>query len=179
MQAFLLSENCDMTDQQKQDELWMHEALSLADHAENAGEVPVGALVVLNGEVIGEGWNHPISGHDPTAHAEIMALRDAANRVGNYRLVDADLYVTIEPCTMCAGAMIHARIRRLVYGASEEKSGVARSNGQLFNQPWVNHNVEVVSGVLESQCSQKISAFFQRRRAEKKALKQAARSQPD
>ncbi len=166
-----------MTDLNQQDELWMHEALSLADHAENAGEVPVGAVVVLNGEVIGEGWNHPISGHDPTAHAEIMALRDAANRVGNYRLVDADIYVTIEPCTMCAGAMVHARIRRLVYGASEEKSGVAKSNGQLFGQPWMNHNVEVISGVLADQCSEKISSFFKRRRAEKKALKKAVTEQ--
>ena len=166
-----------MSEQKIQDEQWMHEALALADHAENAGEVPVGAVVVLNGEIIGEGWNHPISGHDPTAHAEIMALRDAAARVGNYRLVDADMYVTIEPCTMCAGAMVHARIRRLVYGASEEKSGVAKSNGQLFEQPWMNRNVEVVSGVLADQCSEKISRFFQRRRAEKKALKQAAKEQ--
>jgi len=158
-----------MTELQAQDELWMHEALSLADHAENAGEVPVGAVVVLNGEVIGEGWNHPISGHDPTAHAEIMALRDAAARVGNYRLVDADLYVTIEPCTMCAGAMVHARIRRVVYGASEEKAGVANSNGLLFEQPWMNHSVDVVSGVLAEECSQKISNFFSRRRAEKRA----------
>ncbi len=147
----------------------MHQALTLADHAEQAGEVPVGAVVVLHGEVIGEGWNHPISGHDPTAHAEIMALRDAANRVGNYRLVDADLYVTIEPCTMCAGALVHARIRRLIYGASEPKSGVVQSNGQLLSQAWFNHRVEVVAGVLADQCSAKISQFFQRRRDAKKA----------
>ncbi|MGH1461477.1 MAG: tRNA adenosine(34) deaminase TadA [Neptuniibacter sp.] len=166
-----------MLDKYTQDELWMHEALSLADHAENAGEVPVGAVVVLNGEIIGEGWNHPISGHDPTAHAEIMALRDAASRVGNYRLVDADLYVTIEPCTMCAGAIVHARIKRLIYGASEEKAGVVKSNGQLFDQPWVNHQVGVVSGVLAEQCSSKISNFFQRRRAEKKAQKLAKKEQ--
>lgn len=177
MQAFLFSENTNMSDQLLQDELWMHEALSLADHAENAGEVPVGAVVVLNGEIIGEGWNHPISGHDPTAHAEIMALRDAASRVGNYRLVNADLYVTIEPCTMCAGAIVHSRIRRLVYGASEEKSGVAQSNGQLFEQSWMNHHVEVVSGVLAEQSADKISGFFQRRRAEKKAIKKAAKEQ--
>lgn len=153
------------------DELWMHEALSLADHAENAGEVPVGAVVVLNGEIIGEGWNHPISGHDPTAHAEIMALRDAAARIGNYRLVDADLYVTIEPCTMCAGALVHARVRRVIYGAAEEKAGVVDSNGQLLQQLWMNHCVEVVRGVLEKQCKEKISQFFKRRRAEKKAEK--------
>ena len=153
------------------DELWMHEALSLADHAENAGEVPVGAVVVLNGEIIGEGWNHPISGNDPTAHAEIMALRDAASRIANYRLVDADLYVTIEPCTMCAGALVHARVRRIVYGAAEEKAGVVDSNGQLLQQSWMNHRVDVVQGVLEKQCKEKISQFFKRRRAEKKAEK--------
>ncbi len=149
----------------------MHEALALADHAENAGEVPVGAVVVLDGEVVGEGWNHPISGHDPTAHAEIMALRDAAARVGNYRLVGAELYVTIEPCTMCAGAIVHSRVSRVIYGASEEKAGVVDSNCQLFQQPWVNHQVEVTSGILADACRQKISAFFQRRRAEKKAAK--------
>jgi tRNA(adenine34) deaminase len=102
-----------VSEQKQQDLLWMHEALALADHAENAGEVPVGAVVVLDGEVVGEGWNHPISGHDPTAHAEIMALRDAAARVGNYRLVGAELYVTIEPCTMCAGAIVHSRVSRV------------------------------------------------------------------
>ena len=149
----------------------MHEALALADHAENAGEVPVVAVVVLDGEVVGEGWNHPISGHDPTAHAEIMALRDAAARVGNYRLVGAELYVTIEPCTMCAGAIVHSRVSRVIYGASEEKAGVVDSNCQLFQQPWVNHQVEVTSGILADACRQKISAFFQRRRAEKKAAK--------
>ncbi|WP_067867728.1 tRNA adenosine(34) deaminase TadA [Neptuniibacter marinus] len=160
-----------MSGRAEQDQLWMHEALALADHAENAGEVPVGAVVVLNGEVIGEGWNHPISGHDPTAHAEIMALRDAASRIGNYRLVGAELYVTIEPCTMCAGAIVHARISRVIYGASEDKAGVVDSNCQLFQQPWINHNVEVTSGVLADTCRQKISAFFQRRREEKKAEK--------
>jgi tRNA(adenine34) deaminase len=160
-----------MSEQKQQDLLWMHEALALADHAENAGEVPVGAVVVLDGEVVGEGWNHPISGHDPTAHAEIMALRDAAARVGNYRLVGAELYVTIEPCTMCAGAIVHSRVSRVIYGASEEKAGVVDSNCQLFQQPWVNHQVEVTSGVLADACRQKISAFFQRRRAEKKAAK--------
>lgn len=164
-----------MNEQQRNDEHWMREALALADHAENLGEVPVGAVVVLDGEIIGEGWNHPISGHDPTAHAEIMALRDAASRVGNYRLVGADLYVTIEPCTMCAGAIVHGRISRVIYGAAEEKAGVAKSNGYLFEQSWMNHRVEVVPGVLAALCSGKISAFFQRRRAEKKAQKQAAR----
>ncbi len=154
----------------------MQHALMLADRAEALGEVPVGAVVVLDGEVIGEGWNHPISGHDPTAHAEMMALRRAAARVGNYRLPEADLYVTIEPCTMCAGAMVHARIRRLVYGAAEEKSGVAKSNGQLFQQPWFNHLIKVEDAVLAEKCSAKISAFFSRRREEKKALRKAEKA---
>lgn len=158
-------------EQHEQDQFWMRKALLLAERANSVDEVPVGAVVVLNGEVIGEGWNKPISGHDPTAHAEIIALRDAASRIGNYRLVDADLYVTIEPCTMCAGAIVHARIRRLVYGASEQKAGVVDSNCQLFQRPWINHRIEVVSGVLADACSAKISAFFQRRRAEKKAAK--------
>jgi tRNA(adenine34) deaminase len=160
-----------MSETLEQDQRWMREALALADHAENAGEVPVGAVVVLDDEVIGEGWNHPISGHDPTAHAEIMALRDAASRVGNYRLVGADLYVTIEPCTMCAGAIVHARINRVIYGACESKSGVVDSNCQMFDQPWINHRLEVVRGVLSDECSAKISAFFKRRREEKKAAK--------
>ncbi len=158
-------------EQHEQDQFWMCKALLLAERADSADEVPVGAVVVLNGEVIGEGWNQPISGHDPTAHAEIIALRDAAARIGNYRLVGADLYVTIEPCTMCAGAIVHSRIRRLVYGASEQKAGVVESNCQLFERPWINHRIEVISGVLAETCSIKISAFFQRRRAEKKAAK--------
>jgi len=158
-------------EQHEQDQFWMRKALLLAERANSVDEVPVGAVVVLNGEVIGEGWNQPISGHDPTAHAEIIALRDAASRIGNYRLVGADLYVTIEPCTMCAGAIVHSRIRRLVYGASEQKAGVVESNCQLFERPWINHRIEVISGVLAETCSAKISAFFQRRRAEKKAAK--------
>ena len=157
------------------DDHWMQCALMLAERAAEAGEVPVGAVVVLDNQVIGEGWNQPISSHDPTAHAEVLALRDAAQKVGNYRLVDADLYVTIEPCTMCAGAMVHARVRRVVYGASEPKSGVIESNGQLLEQSWMNHRVEVTAGVLAEQCSERISLFFKQRRAEKKAAKQAAR----
>ena len=153
------------------DERWMLEALRLADKAEQLGEVPVGAVVVLDGEVIGRGWNQPISGHDPTAHAEVLALKDAAARVENYRLVNADLYVTIEPCTMCAGAMVHARLRRLVFGALEPKAGVAVSNGCLFESEWMNHKIDVLGGVLAEKCSEKISQFFQRRRQEKKANK--------
>ena len=152
---------------------WMDHALQLAGRAAELDEVPVGAVVVLDGRVIGEGWNQPISGHDPTAHAEIMALRDAAEKIGNYRLSGATLYVTIEPCTMCAGAIVHARIGRVVFGASEPKAGAVISNGQLFEQAWLNHWPEYTGGVSEQQCSLVISEFFKRRRAEKKALKLA------
>ncbi|WP_415895664.1 tRNA adenosine(34) deaminase TadA [Neptuniibacter sp. PT34_22] len=160
-------------DQREIDERWMEDALLLADRAEEINEVPVGAIVVLDGEVIGRGWNQPISGHDPTAHAEILALRDAAANVGNYRLVGADLYVTIEPCTMCTGAIVHSRIRRVIFGAVEAKAGAVQSNGQLLDQAWMNYRVEVEAGVLAERCSEKISAFFKRRRAEIKAEKLA------
>lgn len=153
---------------------WMEHALTLAERAADAGEVPVGAVIVLDDQVIGEGWNQPISGHDPTAHAEIMALRDAAERVQNYRLVGATLYVTIEPCTMCAGAIVHSRIGRVVFGATEPKAGAVISNGQLFEQSWLNHWPEYTGGVMADQCSACISAFFKQRRAEKKALKRAS-----
>lgn len=160
-------------DQREIDERWMEEALLLADRAEEINEVPVGAIVVLDGEIIGRGWNKPISDHDPTAHAEMLALRDAAANVGNYRLVGADLYVTIEPCTMCTGAIVHSRIRRVVFGAVEAKAGAVQSNGQLLDQAWMNYRVEVEAGVLAERCSEKISAFFKRRRAEIKAEKLA------
>lgn len=153
---------------------WMSRALQLAEQAAAVDEVPVGAVVVLDGEVIGEGWNQPISGHDPTAHAEIMALRDAAVKIENYRLAGATLYVTIEPCTMCAGAIVHARIKRVVFGAVEPKAGAVVSQGQLFGQSWLNHWPEVTGGVLADQCREAISQFFRRRRAEKKIQKLAA-----
>jgi len=149
----------------------MRQAQVLAARAAELGEVPVGALVVLDGAVIGEGWNRPISSHDPTAHAEIMALRQAADKVGNYRLVGAELYVTIEPCTMCAGAIIHARIARVVFGASEPKAGAVVSNSCVFDQSWVNHRPEYQGGVLAHECSLQISDFFRLRRAQKKRLK--------
>ncbi|WP_420897538.1 tRNA adenosine(34) deaminase TadA [Amphritea opalescens] len=153
----------------------MTRALALAEQAAALNEVPVGAIVVLDGQIIGEGWNQPISGHDPTAHAEMMALRDAAANMGNYRLADATLYVTIEPCTMCAGAIVHARIKRLVFGAVEPKAGAVVSNSQLFEQPWLNHWPVATGGVMAEQCSEVISQFFRRRRAEKKAQKLAAK----
>ena len=148
-------------------EIWMQEALLLADQAFAAGEVPVGAVVVKEGVIVGRGWNRPISSSDPTAHAEIIALRDAARTLGNYRLPGCNLYVTIEPCSMCAGAILHARIQRLVYGAEEPKAGVAVSRGRFFEQSWLNHRVEVVPGVLAAQCSQKMQQFFQERRKDK------------
>ncbi|MGH1371499.1 MAG: tRNA adenosine(34) deaminase TadA [Cellvibrionaceae bacterium] len=151
----------------------MARALALAERAEALGEVPVGALVVLDGEVIGEGWNQPISGCDPTAHAEIMALRAAAKHQSNYRLPKADLYVTLEPCTMCAGAIVHSRVARVVFAASEPKAGAVVSNGNVFDRDEMNHQVEYLAGVCEPAAVEMIQAFFKRRRKEAKAAKQA------
>ena len=150
------------------DEKWMRHALQLARRAEALGEVPVGAVVVLDGNVIGEGWNLPISTHDCTAHAEIMALRNAGKHLNNYRLPNATLYVTIEPCLMCAGAIIHSRVSRLVYGAAESKAGVVQSQLQVLEQPFLNHSVNVSGGVLARECGERLSSFFKARRAEKK-----------
>ncbi len=124
------------------DEYWMRQALSLAQRAQEEGEVPVGALLVLDNQVIGEGWNRPIGRHDPTAHAEIMALRQGGAVLQNYRLLNATLYVTLEPCVMCAGAMVHSRIRRLVYGAADEKTGAVGSLVDILRHPGMNHQVE-------------------------------------
>lgn len=156
---------------ESQDQAWMQKALDLADKAEALGEVPVGAVVVLKGEIIGQGYNCPISQHDPSAHAEIQALRDAAKHIGNYRLADAELYVTLEPCSMCAGAIVHARIKRVVYAATEPKSGVVCSQQQFFQQSFLNHQVEVLGGVLAEQASSKLSQFFKQRRLAKKLAK--------
>lgn len=146
------------------DEVYMRRALELARHAEEAGEVPVGALVVLNDEIIGEGWNQPIVAHDPTAHAEIVALRAAAARMKNYRIPDAMLYVTLEPCAMCAGAMVHARMARVVYGAADPKSGAAGSVFNLLESPALNHRAQVTKGVLGEECGRVLQRFFQARR---------------
>jgi tRNA(adenine34) deaminase len=126
--------------------------------------VPVGAVVVQDGEIIGEGWNQPISCHDPTAHAEIIAMRDAAQRIGNYRLAGTTLYVTLEPCLMCTGAMIHARVARLVFGASDPKRGAVNSTMHAFETQGLNHRVEVCGGVLASSCADRLQAFFRLRR---------------
>lgn len=142
----------------------MTEALRLARMAQVAGEVPIGAIVVYEGQVVGRGWNQVIAASDPTAHAEIVALREAARTLGNYRLNGCQLYVTLEPCAMCAGAMIHARIARLVFGARDPKAGAVCSVMQLLNHPRLNHPVEVAEGVLAGSCMEMLQAFFRERR---------------
>ena len=148
------------------DELWMEEALRLAQRSAAAEEVPVGAVIVCDGLVVGRGWNQTITTSDPTAHAEIVALREAAARIANYRLSDCDLYATLEPCAMCAGAMVHARIRRLVYGVADPKAGAAGSVLSVINHPALNHRIEVRAGVLAGRCIEILQAFFRQRRAE-------------
>ncbi len=142
----------------------MQQALILADRANEFGEVPVGAVVVRDDAIIGKGFNQAISARDPTAHAEIVALRDAAQILDNYRLVDSDLFVTIEPCTMCTGALVHARIRRLIYGAREPRAGAVDSSIHALSNPSLNHQVEVVSGVCEDEAAKKLSVFFKAKR---------------
>ncbi|MFA5627542.1 MAG: tRNA adenosine(34) deaminase TadA [Thiohalomonadaceae bacterium] len=147
-----------------QDVFWMRKALELARRAEAEGEVPVGAVIVLAGQLIGEGWNRTIITHDPTAHAEIIAIRAAAGHVGNYRLVGAHLYVTLEPCAMCAGAMVHARIERVVYGAADPRTGAAGSVFNLLQTKHLNHQLEINSGVLAEECGDLLHEFFKERR---------------
>lgn len=142
----------------------MRHAIALARCAEADGEVPVGALVVHEGRVLGEGWNRPICDHDPTAHAEVVALRAAAQQVRNYRLAGSTLYVTLEPCIMCTGAMVHARVERMVFGAYDVKRGAAGSQFNAFASPGLNHLVKVTGGVLENECAELLQAFFRRRR---------------
>ncbi|MFZ8198853.1 tRNA adenosine(34) deaminase TadA [Alteromonas portus] len=159
----------------EEDVKWMKHALTLADKAESIGEVPVGACVVLNGELIGEGFNTPITDNDPSAHAELRAVKAAASAVQNYRLIDATLYVTLEPCSMCAGMLVHARVKRVVFGAKDAKTGAAGSVMNLLQHPALNHQLEVVSGVLAEECANKLSDFFRKRRKEIKAAKKAKR----
>jgi len=142
------------------DERFMRAALELAAAALDLGEVPIGAVVVREGVVIGEGFNQPIAAHDPTAHAEIVAIRDAARQVGNYRLTDSMLYVTIEPCQMCVGAMVHARVARVVYGAREPKAGAIESAMRAHEHPSLNHRLVAVGGILEDECRSMIQGFF-------------------
>jgi tRNA(adenine34) deaminase len=148
----------------RDDEFFMRRALELAREAEAAGEVPVGAVVVRAGEILAEGFNRPISTHDPTAHAEMVALRAAAARIDNYRLLGTTLYVTLEPCAMCAGAMVHARVERLVYAASDPRAGAAGSIFNVTQHPALNHRLEVVPGVLADECGTLLRDFFVARR---------------
>ncbi len=156
-----------MSDRTAYDAKFMRRALKMAEKARQRGEVPVGAVVVLDGEVIGEGLNQPITLQDPSAHAEILALRVAAKHIGNYRLQDASLYVTIEPCIMCCGALVHARISRLVFAAREPRAGAVVSNARLLASPWLNHRVQVSEGVLADECGELMRTFFQDRRQER------------
>ena len=146
------------------DDEFMRAALSEAHRARSLGEVPIGAVVVLEGRIVGRGCNYPIHHVDPTAHAEIVALRNASRCVGNYRLTGASVYATVEPCLMCVGALVHARIARLVYGAPEPKAGAVRSAMQVLNDASLNHRVEFVGGILESECRGLMQAFFAERR---------------
>ena len=144
---------------------YMRRALELATRAESQGEVPVGALVVVDGRIVGEGWNRPVGSHDPTAHAEILALRAAGATLGRYRLGGATVYVTLEPCPMCATAMVHARVARLVFGAWDPRQGAAGSAFDLTHAPALNHSLDAFGGVLADECGAQLKAFFARRRA--------------
>lgn len=147
------------------DEHWLRHALGLAERAAAEGEVPVGAVLIgADGALLAEGWNRPIALHDPTAHAEIMAMRAGASALGNYRLTGTTLYVTLEPCAMCAGAIIHARVGRLVFGASDPKAGAVNSVYDLIGRPQLNHVVAWQGGVLEAECAEQLRAFFRARR---------------
>ena len=148
----------------------MEEALRAAQRALEAGEVPVGAIVVRAGKIVGRGWNRNLTDVDPTAHAEILALREAGARVGNHRLGECELFATIEPCAMCAGAMVHARLKRLVYGADDPKAGAVHSVLQVLNHPKLNHQMEVSRGVLAQRCADLLQSFFRKRREEQKQL---------
>jgi len=149
------------------DEYWMEKALELARKAEAAGEVPVGAVLVKDDQLIAEGWNQPISSHDATSHAEIMAMREAGKSLKNYRLIDTTMYVTLEPCSMCVGAMIHARVSKVVYGASEPRTGALGGAFDLLKSNQHNHDFDVISGVLADESRAMLQSFFQSRRKNK------------
>jgi tRNA(adenine34) deaminase len=151
-------------DEPLQDELWMEEALRSAQRALEMGEVPVGAIVVFEGSIVGRGWNRNIADRDPSAHAELQALREAGAALGNHRLGGCELFVTIEPCAMCAGALVHARIKRLIYGADDPKAGAVHSVIQVINHPKLNHQMEVRRGVLASRSAELLQTFFKSRR---------------
>lgn len=159
------------TTTQSHDEAMMRLAIEQAQLAEKQGEVPIGAVICQDGEVIGQGHNQVIGQSNPSAHAEVNALQSAGQRLNNYRLPETTLYVTLEPCMMCAGALVHARIERVVFGAYDNKTGVVTTVDQLWDRPYHNHQIKWQGGVLEAECAQLISAFFKRRRAAKKAAK--------
>lgn len=148
----------------KDDEYWMRQAINLAKKAEQEDEVPVGALIVINNEIVSQAWNQPITSNDPTTHAEIQAIRAATSRIQNYRLVDATLFCTLEPCVMCAGAIFHSRITRVIFGAFDQKAGSAGSVVDLFANPRLNHHATITGGVLEHDCVNLLKTFFQKRR---------------
>jgi tRNA(adenine34) deaminase len=151
------------------DEVWMEEALRQAQRALEAGEVPVGAIVVCHGQIAGRGFNRNLLDNDPSAHAEMVALRQAARSLGNHRLLECEMYATLEPCPMCAGALMHARVRRLVYGADDPKAGAVHSVLPVLNYPALNHSMQVERGVLAGRCGELLQAFFRGRRAEQKS----------
>lgn len=150
---------------------WMEYAIQLAAKGGALGEVPVGAVIVKNGAILGEGFNQPITSNDPTAHAEVVALRQAAKHIENYRLIDSTIYVTLEPCTMCVGALVHARIARLVFGTTEPKAGAVVSKAQLLGSDFFNHRINYSRGLLAEQCQHQLSQFFAQRRAQKRKEK--------
>ncbi|CDL81193.1 tRNA adenosine(34) deaminase TadA [Xenorhabdus szentirmaii] len=164
---------------ERSDEYWMRRAMELAMQAQAKGEIPVGAVLVANNKIIAEGFNCPITDHDPTAHAEIIALRRGGRQLQNYRLLNTTLYVTLEPCVMCAGAMIHSRIQRLVYGASDMKTGAAGSLIDILRHPGMNHQMEIIGGVLAEECSTMLSSFFRQRREQHRALKKLKAQQQE
>ena len=153
-----------MSTEPRSDEFWMEEALREAERARVAGEVPVGAVVVHDGRIVGRGSNRPASTHDPTAHAEVIALREAGRALGNYRLEGCSVFVTIEPCAMCAGALMHARVLRLVYGAEDPKAGAVHSVIRVINHERLNHSMEVTKGVLGGRCRELVQSFFREKR---------------
>ncbi|MGH9529520.1 MAG: tRNA adenosine(34) deaminase TadA [Terriglobales bacterium] len=146
------------------DDIWMEQALLAAQVALRMGEVPVGAVVVLGDKIVGRGWNRNLTDHDPSAHAEIVALRDAGAAIGNHRLIGCEVFATIEPCAMCAGAMVHSRLKRLVFGADDPRAGAVHSVMQVLNHPQLNHKIEVRGGVLADRCAELLQSFFRERR---------------
>jgi len=167
------------TQQEREDLAFMQRAFELAQQAESFDEIPVGAVIVYQGKIVGEGFNQSIMLNDPSSHAEMNAIRQAGKNLNNYRLLDCTLYVTLEPCPMCAGLLVHSRIKRLVFASHDLKTGSAGSALNLVDNPQLNHQLEVTSGIMAEQCSQLLSNFFKRRRAEKKAQKQENKRRKD